>query len=65
MAKRQKRLRKQIEGLERQAERHKVKIETEVGRKDTTHEYWEEEIERFEKRKKEREAMLKKLRRKK
>lgn len=61
MAKRKKRLIKQIEGLKKQVEKHKEKLETESGRKDTTHDYWEAEIEGFEKRKKEREEILRKL----
>lgn len=61
MAKRKKRLIKQIEGLKKQVETHKEKLETESGRKDTTHDYWEVEIEGFEKRKKEREEILMKL----
>ncbi|MBU1136546.1 MAG: hypothetical protein ABIG37_02395 [Nanoarchaeota archaeon] len=61
MPKRKKRLEKQIIGLEKQSEKHKEKIKTEEGEKDTTHDYWKREIEEFEKRKREREIMLKKL----
>jgi hypothetical protein len=64
MVKRKKRLKKQIEGLEKQAEKHREKIKTEKGKKDTTKDYWEEEIEKLEKRKKEREEILKRLARK-
>ena len=39
MASRKKRLKKQEESLERQAEKHRIKAETEKGRKDTTHDY--------------------------
>ena len=61
MTKRKKRLMKQIDGLRRQAEKHKEKIETEEGRKDTTHDYWKVEIKEYEKQAEERESMLKKL----
>lgn len=61
MVKREKRLIKQIEGLEKQAEKHKEKIRTEEGKRDTTFDYWRKEIAEFERRKKEREEMLKKL----
>lgn len=61
MVNRKKRLIEQEKGLLKQAEKHKEKIETEEGRKDTTHEYWLGEIERFEKRAEERRKMLKKL----
>ena len=60
MAKRKKRLMKQEEGLLKQAERHREKIEEGLGRKDTTREYWEKEIEKFEKRARERVGKLKK-----
>ena len=62
MGKREKRLEKQIQGLKKQAEKHREKIETEEGRKDTTLYYWRAEIERFEERAKEREKKLKELR---
>ena len=65
MGKREKILEKQKKGLLEQAEKHKRKLESEPGEKDTTHEYWETEIERFKKRAKEREEMLEKLKRKK
>jgi len=64
MAKRKKRLIKQIKGLEKQAEKHKLKIKTEEGRKDTTHDYWRTEIAEFERRKKQRQNLLKELKKK-
>jgi hypothetical protein len=64
MAKREKRLKKQEEGLLKQAEKHRIKAETMQGRKDTTKEYWLGEAERFEKRAKQRAEILKKLRKK-
>ncbi len=51
--------------LLRQAERHRLKIQTEPGRKDTTHEYWKKEILGFERRAKERTRLLNKLKRRK
>jgi len=65
MAKREKRIEKQIQGLLNQAGRHMLKVNLEAGRKDTTKEYWLKEIERFEKRAGERASLLKKLMRKK
>jgi len=44
MAKRSKRLKKQIIGLQKQIEKHELKILTELGRKDTTQSYWANEI---------------------
>ena len=64
MAKREKRLKRQEEGLLKQAEKHRIKAETMQGRKDTTKEYWLGEAERFEKRAKQRAEILKKLRKK-
>jgi len=61
MASREKRLKKQEEGLLRQAEKHRIKAETMRGRKDTTKDYWLGEAERFEKRARERAEMLEKL----
>ena len=61
MAKRKKRLIKQEKGLLEQTEKHRKKIEEEIGKKDTTHEYWEKEIRGFEKRARERAEILKKL----
>lgn len=65
MVKRKKRLKKQEESLLKQAEKHRIKAETERGRKDITHEYWLSEAERFEKRAEQRAEMLRKLRKKK
>ena len=65
MAKRKKRLIKQEKGLLRQAEKHQIKLETESGRKDTTHEYWKGEKERFLKRAEERKKLLEKLKKEK
>jgi len=64
MAKRNKRLKKQMDGLEKQAERHRGKIVNEEGKKDTTHDYWEGEIERFDMQRKEREKILRGLEKK-
>nr|MBI4157156.1 hypothetical protein [Candidatus Woesearchaeota archaeon] len=61
MVKRKKRLIKQEKGLLKQAEEHRLKIEKEPGRKDTTHEYWRKEIMGFERRAKERIKLLEKL----
>lgn len=61
MVKRKKRLMKQKEGLLKQAEKHRLKIKEEDGGKDTTHEYWEKEIKRYEEFAKEKLKMLKKL----
>jgi len=55
---RKKRLMKQIDGLMKQAEKHKEKIETE---KDTTPTYWAGEKERYERQAEERAEILKKL----
>lgn len=60
MTKRVKRLIKQREGLLEQAMKHQQKIETEKGRKNTTHEYWRGEMERFRKQAEERDKLLKK-----
>lgn len=64
MGKREKRLIKQIESLKKQAEKHRKKIETEKGRKDTTHDYWRAEIEEYEKQADERKEILGKLKKK-
>lgn len=48
MVKREKRLKKAIESLERQKQIHLQKIEIEEGRKDTTKDYWRKELEKFE-----------------
>ena len=65
MNKRIKRLIKQQEGLLEQAKKHQQKIDTEKGRKDTTHEYWEGEKVRFLKQAEERAKMIEKLTKKK
>ena len=36
---------KRIESVERQIDKHKILIENEKGRKDTTKDYWKKEIE--------------------
>lgn len=61
MVSREKRLKKQYEGLMRQAEKHKVKVETLDGRKDTTKAYWLKEAENFEKRAQERMEILRRI----
>jgi len=61
MASREKRLKKQYEGLMKQAEKHRVKIETLEGRKDTTKAYWLKEAKNFEKRAEERMGILKRI----
>ncbi|MBU4086085.1 MAG: hypothetical protein KKB21_00755 [Nanoarchaeota archaeon] len=61
MAPRKKRLKKQIEGLLKQQEKHIHKAETMIGRKDTTRDYWLGEAERFKRRAEERAEMLRKL----
>lgn len=51
MAKRNKRIKKEIEGLKNQIQKHIDKLRTEVGFKDTTPDYWRKEIElKFRKR---------------
>ena len=57
--KRKKRLEKQIKGLKRQVQRHKEKLETGAGEKDTTHDYWRAEIREFEKQIQEKDKKLK------
>ena len=61
MVSREKRLKKQYEGLMRQAEKHKIKVETLEGRKDTTKAYWMKEAKNFEKRAEERMEILKRI----
>ena len=61
MAKRKKRIEKQIQGLEKIKEKHLEKLESEPGRKDTTHEYWIGEIEEFDRQIKEKIEKLKKI----
>ncbi len=55
---REKRLVKSIESLEEQIKLHKDKIETEEGDKDTTKDYWREEIKRFEEEIKKKKRLL-------
>ena len=62
MGKREKRLIKQIESLKAQAEKHREKIKVEKGKKDTTPEYWKTEAEEYERQAKEKEEILKRLR---
>ena len=47
MAKRKKRLKKEIKGLEKQRQKHLAKLKGEEGRKDTTPTYWRKEVEIF------------------
>ena len=63
-SKREKRLIKQEKGLLKQVEKHRLKIEKESGRKDTTQDYWKKEIVEFERRAKERVKLLEKIRKK-
>jgi hypothetical protein len=65
MSKRTKRLEKQEQGLLEQARKHRLKVETMDGRKDTTKGYWLKEAARFEEQARERADMLEKLRKKK
>ncbi|MEK6925977.1 MAG: hypothetical protein AABW50_01725 [Nanoarchaeota archaeon] len=62
---RKKRLVKQRESLLERAKEHRLKAETEKGRKDTTPDYWLGEAERFEEQAKKKNEILKKLDRKK
>jgi hypothetical protein len=63
--KRKKRLKKQEQGLLMQIKKHQKKLKTEKGKKDTTHDYWLKEIERFKQRAKERTKKLQELHKKK
>lgn len=67
--KRKKRLKKQILGLQRQQEVHRIKLETgkfkKDFQKDTTQEYWKREIENLEKVEEKKTYLLKKLEKKK
>lgn len=47
MAKRKKRLKRQIEGLDKAIKEHEEKLRTLKGRYDTTHDYWEDEIKKL------------------
>jgi hypothetical protein len=64
MVKRIKRLEKQEKSLLEQARKHRIKAETQIGKKDTIRAYWLGEAERFEKQAKKRAEMLKKLKEK-
>lgn len=61
MVKRNKRISKKIVGLKRQEQKHLEKLETEIGRKDTTSLYWEKEILQFKRQRKILEEKLRKL----
>lgn len=61
MAKRKKRLEKQIEGIEKQIFLHEEKIEKYGYEKPYLSDYWKKQIESFEEVKKEREKKLKKF----
>ncbi len=63
MAKRKKRLEKQIEGIQKQIDLHHVKVEEYGHEKPWLPDYREGQIEDLEIRKKDREKKLKKLRR--
>lgn len=58
---RRKRLIKKKESLLERAKEHRIKAETEPGRKDTTPTYWLGEAERFEEQAKDAQEMLDKL----
>lgn len=58
---RKKRLTKKIESLLERAEKHRTKVETEKGNKDTTRRYWIKEAKGFEEQAKQAQEMLKKL----
>ena len=59
MAKREKRLKKGIESIEKQIEIHKEKIKKFGHEKDYLEEYWNRQIVDLEKRKKDRESKIK------
>jgi len=61
MGKREKRREKQERGLLKQAQKHRLRAETEEGRKDTTPDYWLSEADRYEKQARERAEILRKL----
>jgi hypothetical protein len=61
MGKRAKRLRKQEQGLLRQAKIHIRKVKTELGRKDTTRDYWLKEIEKFRRQAEKKSKLRRKL----
>lgn len=60
-SRRKKRLIKQRESLLERAKEHRIKAETEKGKKDTTKGYWLGEAERFEEQAKEKDKILEKL----
>jgi len=64
MTSRKKRLIKQKESLLERAQEHRIKAETFMVKKDTLPGYWLGEAERFEKQAKEREELLKKVKKK-
>jgi len=65
MAKRKKRLEKQIAGLEKQSKIHQEKIESDAGRLLTTPEYWKKEKEGFDEQIKEKLEKLARMKKKK
>jgi len=56
--KQKKQIKKRILGLEKQKKIHEEKVKTLVGRKDTTKDYWEKEIEKMDKEIEELESRL-------
>lgn len=64
MSKREKRLKKQEESLLKRAKEHRIKAETEPGKKDTTPAYWLNEAEIYERQAEQRAEILKKLKKK-
>ncbi|MEK6914484.1 MAG: hypothetical protein AABW83_02425 [Nanoarchaeota archaeon] len=58
MAKRKKRLEKQISGIEMSIKKHQEKLASFRGRLDTTDTYWGEEIKRLIRRKEDRRSKL-------
>lgn len=61
MVQRVKRLTKKIKGFEKQEQKHLEKLETKVGRKDTTPSYWEKEISQFRRQRRILEEKLRKI----
>lgn len=59
MAKRKKKLKKGIESIEKQIEKHKEKIESFAHENPWLKDYWEAQIEDFKREKKKKEARLK------
>lgn len=58
MVKRDKRLKKQVKGIEKSIEKHLNRLAAQRGRYDTTHEYWISEIERLKSRKDNRKTKM-------